>query len=240
MQRRTLQRALLLQGEWGLGERLAVRFTIPYRDIETSGGFEFDDQGLGDVDAWGLWRLGPEGGQGGGAVGGGLSFPTGKDAPVELTGENVFFGVGAPSLLATVEGFRQLPAGFRLFGSVRYRLPLGEGDEDYRFGDDLGYSGTVAWRRGEAPVEITAGFTGQHLKQDEQDGIKVDNRGGRMHYATLGAGFSLGRGLALNVLSMWLVEQDVRGDQLLAEWQAVTGLSWSWGRHDHADDHSEE
>lgn len=240
MNRRTLQRALLLQGEWGLGERFAVRAMIPYRDIETSGEFQFEGNGMGDVEAWGLWRLGAEEGQGGGAVGGGLAFPTGEDSPAALTAENVFFGVGAYSMLATVEGFRKLPAGFTVFGTARYRLPLGSGDENYRFGDDFGYSGTLTWQRENSPVGLMAGITGQHLGQDEQDGEKVDNRGGRMNYALLGASFSLGKGVTLNIVSLWLVDQDVRGDQLLAEWQAVTGLTWAWGKHEHAGHDADE
>jgi len=236
MERRTLQRSLLLQGEWGLTERVAVRAMIPYRDFKTSGEFEFNGDGMGDVEAWGLWRLGPETGKGGGAIGGGLSFPTGKDSPADLTGENVFFGTGAFSLLATVEGFRQLPAGFRLFGMARYRWPTAEGDDSYRFADVFGYSGTLAWQRENSPIGLMAGITGQHLGQDEQYGVKVSNRGGRLNYASLGASVGLGKGLALNIVSLWLVDQDVRGDQLLAEWQAVTGLTWAWGKHTHPED----
>lgn len=181
-------------------------------------------------------RLGPEGGRGGGAFGAGLSLPTAETAPVDLVGENVFFGVGAASLLATLEGFRTLNDAWSLFGSARYRLPLDEGDERYRFGDNLGYQGTLAWSSGEGRFGFNVGISSQHLGQDEQAGVKLDNRGGRFSYASLGFRYRLREGLSLGVASSWLVDQDVRGDQLLARWQMTTGLSWSWGEHTHADE----
>lgn len=231
--RRTLQRTLLLRGEVGLGERLAARARLPLREIETSGGFDFQGEGLGDLEAELMWRLGPEEGRGGGAIGGGLSLPTAEDAPVDLVGENVFFGAGAVSLLVTLEGYRKLAPGLTLFGSARYRRPFDEGDEAYRFGDDLGYQGTLAWSPGEGRFGVNVGASGQHLGRDEQAGVELDNRGGRFHYASLGVRFRLREGLDLGLAGSWLVDQDVRGDQLLARQQATVGLSWSWGEHVH-------
>ena len=236
MNRRTLQRTWLLQTEWGLGERLAVRGLIPYRHIQASGMIDFDDHGLGDVEGWALWRLGPEEGRGGGAVGGGLSFPTGKDSPSSLTSENIFFGVGNYSLLASIEGYRRIPGNLHLYGLLRYRAPLGAGDDGYRFGDDLGWVANLRWRPRNGPVGLLIGLSGQHRDQDEQNGLPVDNRGGRVHYASLGGTVSLGGGVTLSAISQWLVEQDVLGDQLLAPWQIVTALTFSWGSHEHEDD----
>jgi hypothetical protein len=229
----------LLQTEWGLGERLAVRGLIPYRDIRTSGRFDFDGSGLGDIEGWALWRLGPEGGRSGGVVGGGLAFPTGKSVPRALTNENVFFGVGNYSLLASIEGHHQLGGSLQVFGLVRYRLPLGAGNDGYRFGDDLGWTTILRWQPRGGPLGLTVGISGQHLGVDEQNGAPVPNRGGRLHYASVGASIPLGGRVTLSALSQWLVEQDVRGDQLLAPWQMVTGLTWSWGAHEHSEGHEE-
>lgn len=233
--RRTVQRSVLLRGEVGLGERYAARALLPLRSIDTTGLFEFQGEGLGDLELEVMRRLGPEGGRGGGAVGGGLALPTAESAPADLVDENVFFGAGAVSLLVTFEGYRRLAPALTLFGSARYRLPLAEGDEAYRFGDNLGYQGTLAWSPGEARFGINVGVSAQHLGRDEQAGVELDNRGGRFHYASLGARFRLRNGLDLGVASSWLVDQDVRGDQLLARRQTTVGLAWSWGEHVHAD-----
>ncbi len=239
-ERRTLQRSLLLRGEVGLTERLAVRALLPVRSIETSGLFDFEGEGLGDLEVELMRRLGPEGGRGGGAIGGGLALPTAKDAPTGLTDENVFFGAGAASLLVTLEGFRTLNPSWAIFGSARYRRPLGEGDEDYQFGDNLGYQGTLAWSSNSGRYGFNVGLSNQHLGRDEQDGLELESRGGRFHYASLGARVTLREGLSLGVASSWLVDQDVRGDQLLARRQATIGLAWSWGEHVHADPHDDE
>jgi hypothetical protein len=201
--------------------------------------FDFDDHGLGDMEGWALWRLGPESGRGGGAVGGGLSFPTGKDSPRTLTSENVFFGVGDYSFLASIEGYRRLTENLQLFGLLRYRFPLGSGDDGYRFGDDLGWTGIIRWHPRGGPVGLMLGLSGQHLDQDEQNGEPVESRGGRMHHASVGVNVPLGGGVMLSALSQWLVEQDVRGDQLLAPWQIIAGLTWSWGAHEHAEGHED-
>ena len=233
--RRTLQRTALLRAEVGLGERHAVRAVLPVRSIDTTGLFEFQGEGLGDLEVVGLRRLGPEAGKGGGAVGAGLALPTAESAPVDLVDENVFFGAGAVSFLATLEGYRKLGPALTLFGSARYRLPLAEGDEDYRFGEDLGYQGTLAWSRGDGRFGAHLGISGQHLGRDEQAGVELDNRGGRFYYASAGVRFPLRDGLDLGLASSWLVDQDVRGDQLLARRQTTVGLAWSWGEHVHED-----
>ena len=236
--RRTLQRTALLRAEVGLGELWAVRALLPVRTIDTTGGFSFSGEGLGDLEVEAMRRLGPEGGRGGGAIGGGLALPTAESAPVDLVGENVFFGTGATSLLMTFEGFRTLGPDLTLFGNARYRLPLDEGDDAYRFGDDFGYQGTLSWSPSGKRFGVNAGLSGQHLGQDEQAGIDLDNRGGRFHYASLGFSVSLRAGLDLGVASSWLIDQDVRGDQLLATRQATVGLAWSWGEHVHeGEDH---
>ena len=239
--RRTLQRSLLLRGEIGLGERYALRGLLPVRSIDTEGLFEFEGEGLGDLEFEVMRRLGPEEARGGGAVGVGLSLPTAESAPVDLVDENVFFGAGAASLLVTLEGYRILAPGVTLFGSARYRRPLDEGDEDYLFGEDFGYQGTVAWSPGDGRFGVNVGVSSQHLGRDEQAGIELDNRGGRFQYATLGLRYRLRYGLDLGVASSWLVDQDVRGDQLLARHQATFGLAWSWGEHVHeADEHEHD
>ena len=178
-------------------------------------------------------RLGPEGGRGGGAVGAGLSLPTAEESPPGLVDENVFFGAGAVGLLVTLEGFRTLRPSWALFGSARYWLPLAEGDGDYRFGGDLGYQGTLAWSPGEGRLGLNLGISNQHLGHDERNGQELDDRGGRLHYASVGVRYRLREGLALGVASSWLVDRDVRGDQLLARRQATAGLVWSWGEHVH-------
>lgn len=134
---------------------------------------------------------------------------------------------------SAVEGFRRLGSGWTLFGSARYRQPLGEGDEAYRFGDDLGIQGTVAWSPGEARYGVNAGLSSQHLGRDEQAGVEVASRGGWFRYASLGIRFRLRNGLDVGLASSWLIDQDVRGDQLLARRQATVGLAWSWGEHEH-------
>lgn len=231
--RRTLQRSLLLRGEVGLGERYAVRALLPLRTIDAAGDFEFEGEGLGDLEVELMRRLGPEGGRSGGALGAGLALPTAESAPVGLVGENVFFGAGAVSMLVTLEGYRRLAPTLTLFGSARYRLPLDEGDEAYRFGDDLGYQATLAWSRVEGRLGVNAGLSSQHLGRDEQAGAELDSRGGRLAYASLGIRYRLRDGLDLGLASSWLVDQDVRGDQLLARRQATFGLAWSWGAHEH-------
>lgn len=233
--RRTVQRAVLLRGEVGLGELWAARALLPVRSIETSGLFEFEGEGLGDLELQLMRRLGPEAGKGGGAAGLGLTLPTAESAPVDLIGSNVFFGTGAVGLLATIEGFRKMAPEWTLFGSARYRRPLGEGDESYRFGDDLGYQGTLAWGPAESRFGANLGLSGQHLGRDEQFGVELDNRGGRFHYASLGLSVSLRDGLDLGLASSWLLDQDVRGDQLLARRQTTVGLAFSWGEHVHED-----
>lgn len=210
-----------------------MRALLPLRSIDGSGDFEFSGEGLGDLELSALRRLGPEGGRGGGAFGLGLVLPTAESAPVDLVDENVFFGTGAVTLLATLEGFRRLTPAWTLFGNARYRLPLEEGDEAYRFGDDLGYQGTLSWSPGSARLGASLGLSGQHLGRDEQAGVDVDNRGGRFHYAWLGARVRLRDGLDLGLASSWLIEKDVRGDQLLARRQTTIGLAWSWGEHEH-------
>ncbi len=217
----------------GLGERYALRALLPVRSIRTSGLFDFAGEGLGDLEVELLRRLGREGGRAGGAVGAGLALPTAESAPVGLTGENVFFGAGAVSLLATLEGYRRLGGAWTLFGSARYRRPLGEGDEAYRFGDDLGYQGTLAWSPAEGRLGVNVGARGRHLGRDEEAGVELDNRGGRFHYASLGLRLRLRDGLDLGLASSWLVDEDVRGDQLLARRQTTVGLAWSWGEHRH-------
>lgn len=220
----------------GVGERYAVRGVLPLRSIETSGLFEFEGEGLGDLEVELVRRLGPEAGKGGGAVGLGFALPTAESAPIDLVDENVFFGAGSASLLVTVEGYRKLAAAWTLFASARYRRPLDEGDAGYRFGPDLGYQGTLAWSPTEGRFGANLGLSSQHLGRDEQFGVELDNRGGRFQYASLGVRYRLRDGLNLGLASSWLVDQDVRGDQLLARRQATIGLAWSWGEHVHDED----
>ncbi len=246
MGRRTRQRTLLLQTDWGLTERFAVRAVVPLIDIAASGMFTFHGSGLGDVEAWGHWGLGPELGAHGGALGAGLALPTGRDVGSELTEINsVAFSAGELSLLLSAEGFRRLAPSHTLFGLVLYRRPLGSGPGDYRFGDSLGWSGIWRWSPERTPVSFSLGLTGQHLGQDEQAGERLPFRGGRLHYATGGVSLPLGKnGGSLSLLAQRLVERDVRGDQLLAPWNLMVGYSFSWGEHTHDgpghDDHHGE
>jgi len=233
--RRTQQRLWLAQAEWGLTERLSVNALVPYRDVSASGRINFNDAGLGDIQVGANWRLGAEGKRFGGAVGGGLALPTGDDAQSGLTSENVVFGAGDFSLLASVEGFRRLATDWTVFGLARYRRPLGAGDDDYRFGDDIGWVSSVRWQVRGGPVSLMSTLSGQHLGRDHQHGASVDSRGGRMHHAGVGVGFPVGGGLSGSLLAQRLIEKDVRGDQLLAEWQFIVGLNWTWGSHEHGE-----
>jgi len=225
----------LAQGEWGLGERLSVTALIPYRDVSASGRITFNDAGLGDIQVGALWRLGTEGKRFGGAVGGGLALPTGDDAQSGLTSENVVFGAGDFSLLTSVEGFRRLAPDWTLFGLARYRRPLGAGEANYRFGDDFGWVSSLRWQVRGGPVGAMATLSGQHLGRDDQHGAAVDSRGGRLHHTGLGVAFPVGGGLSASLLAQRLIERDVRGDQLLAEWQFTAGLNWTWGTHEHGE-----
>lgn len=233
--RRTLQRVFVVQGEWGLGERFAARLFIPVRDFSASGEIELNDSGLGDVEAWGRWAVGPEMGKSGGVLAAGLAFPTGSEVDdPEVVEENIIFGAGDYSLLLSAEGFRRFGTSHTLFGIARYRYALGAGGNGYRFGDDFGWSGTWQWKPRGGPLGLTAGLSGQHLGEDRQDGAPVISRGGRLHYASGGVSFALGeKGGTIGFLAQRLIEQDVRGDQLLAPYNFTAAYTFSWGEHAH-------
>jgi hypothetical protein len=55
-----------------------------------------------------------------------------------------------------------------------------------------------------------------------------------MHYASAGANLALGeKGGSIGLLAQRLIEQDVRGDQLLAPYSFTAAYSFSWGAHEH-------
>ncbi|MEE9218357.1 MAG: hypothetical protein V3U98_04760 [Acidobacteriota bacterium] len=194
---------------------------------------DFDSSGLGDMEVWGRWGLGPELGRSGGALGFGLGLPTGRDGDPDTTDENIIFGAGDYSMLLSAEGFRKLGPAQAIFGLARYRLPLGAGSNGYRFGDDFGWAGTWQWRPRGGAVGLSLGLSGQHIDQDRQDGAPVASRGGRFHYAAAGISFPLGGKGTGGALVQRLVERSVRGDQLLSPWNFVVGYSLAWGEHTH-------
>lgn len=232
--RRTEQRTLTLQLDVGLTERFALRVFAPLRDIEASGMFEFDSAGLGDVEVWGTWGVGPELGRSGGALSAGLAFPTGRDADPDTVDENIVFGAGDYSLLVSAEGFRRVGPRQILFGLMLYRLPLGSGEGGYRFGEEFSWSGMWQFKPGGGPLGLSLGLSGQHFGQDEQHGAPVDSRGGRVHYLAGGLNFPLSEGGTIGLLAQHLIEQDVRGDQLLSPWNFIAGYSFAWGEHTHS------
>jgi hypothetical protein len=194
---------------------------------------EADTSGLGDVEVWGRWGLGPELGRSGGALGAGLAFPTGREGDPETVEENIVFGAGDASLLLAAEGFRRVGPQHTVFALALFRLPLGSGDGGYRFGEEFSWSGAWQWKPRGGPVGLSLGLSGQHFGQDEENGDPVESRGGRVHYAAAGLTFPLGDGGSVGLLGQYLIEQSVRGDQLLSPWNFVVGYTFAWGEHVH-------
>ncbi|MCZ6695552.1 MAG: hypothetical protein O7A63_03330 [Acidobacteria bacterium] len=223
----------MAQLDWGLGERLSARLLLLGRDITATGMVEFDSAGLGDIEAWARWGLGPEEGRGGGAVAGGLAFPTGREGDPSVTDENIVFGAGDYSLLLSVEGFRRLTSSQTLFGLARYRYPMGSGSNGYRFGDDFGWAATWRWNPGAGPIGLLLGASGQHLGRDELNGADVLSRGGRMNHLSAGVSFPAGKRTSIGLVGQHLIDQDMRGDQLLAQWNFVAAWTLAWGQHLH-------
>jgi hypothetical protein len=164
-----------------------------------------------------------------------VAFPTGSEADdPDVIEENIILGAGDYSLLLSAEGFWRFGPAHTLFGIARYRYALGAGDNGYRFGDDFGWSATWQWKPRGGAFGLTAGLSGQHLGRDTQDGAPVISRGGRLHYASGGVNFALGeKGGAIDLLAQRLLEQDVRGDQLLAPYSVTAAYMFSWGEHTH-------
>jgi len=230
-QRRTIQRSLVAQVDYGWTDRLATRFVLPARDIGISGRVEIDTAGIGDVEAWARWRLGDALARWSGVVSAGLALPTGREPEPSLADENAFFGAGNESLLLSAEAGRRVGDAGSLFILVAYRDPLGAASSGYRVSDDFAW--TAAWSHAPADSRfgLVLGASGRHLGQDRENGALVESRGGRLQHLHAGLTLSAGDAGRVGFIAQYLVEQDVRGDQLLAEWNLIAtyGLRWSRG-----------
>jgi len=233
--RRNTQRTILVRGEYGLTPGTSLAFGLPVRDVDLRGMETADVTGAGDLEAAVRWSPLP--------VtlarrvlinlSAGVTLPTGRSTGSDLTQENIQFGAGAVSALAAVEMSARLTPHAALFGRAGGRWPTGEGDDGYRFGDAYDWLAGLDAGQESGRVRLQAMLLGVHLKQDTQDGVPVEDRGGRLLYGIGGVRFETTEKTALAFSVQRLVDADLRGDQLAARWVFQDGVQVRFGGGEH-------
>lgn len=220
-----MQRALVAQLDLGWTDRFATRLVVQGRSIDASGRLNVEDEGLGDSELWGRVSLGAPLARWSGVASAGIALPTGDDPDPALADESAFFGAGASSLLLAGEAGRPLGTSGSLFFHAGYRRPLGAASSGYRVGDDASWTAAYSVTPGAGRTGVVVGLSGRHLGQDEESGAPVATRGGRLHHLQAGLTLGLGGAGRIALVARRLVEQQVRGDQLLSEWSFAASYS---------------
>lgn len=134
------------------------------------------------------------------------------------------FGVNA------VQSFER----FSLFGSLLYKLNT-EGDFNYQFGNTLNYD--LVGRFRVLPAEsigpqqsfyISLGLNGEHIGDDEEDGMKVPDQGGDIIYLSPGIQFFPVQNILMEIVYQHPIYRDFNGEehhpQVAADYRVIAGV----------------
>ena len=234
--RRNRQQTLLLQAEFGLTERLALSGTLPLRHAQGDGHIDLNTSGLGDTEVVLRYATNPLGLRNRASFNllGGVGLPTGRSEGIELTMENIQFGVGDFTGIAGLELSYRINSAVSGFFRSQARLVLGSNSDGYRFGNSFDNAVGVSFLLGASDLRLFTQLSTLHLKQDHLDGAPVVSRGGRRVFGALGLRFgTVGARGGVVALVQRLVDVNVRGDQLVSPWNFVLGYDIRLPGHEH-------
>ena len=238
MGRRNLQQTMLLQAEFGLTPRLALGGMLPVRNVRSEGEIDLHTTGLGDAEATLRYSAVPLTLKSKFSLNliGGLGLPTGRSEGLELTQENIQFGVGDFTGIAGFELSHAVHPSVSTYFRSQGRFVMGANSDGYRFGDAFDNALGASFRVGIRETQILAQVSTLPLEQDRQDGAPVDSRGGRWIYGAAGVRFRIGKQAGIVGLVQRLISVDVRGDQLVSPWNLLIGYDIRLPGHAHDED----
>jgi len=192
---------LQIFGGYNFTKRFGVQFNLPliYRSFRRPEGFEIDEgheSGLGDVSLTGklvLYRHQEEGIAAAATLMGGIKFPTGNSdrlaeelnevevpgaPPSGVHGHDLTLGSGSYDGVIGGTVYVQLKRAF-LSATAQYAIRT-EGDFDYRFANDLVWSGgpgALLILNDDYTLSLQANVSGEHKALDEFQGESVEDTG---------------------------------------------------------------
>lgn len=235
------QHALVLAGEVGLSERLSIQGLIPVRTVDLTGREDLSTEGAGDLEVTLRTSLThPERSRRFAAVAYyGAAFPTGKDPDPDVLQQNAQLSRGVVSGIVGGELSVKVGKDSQVYGRGETQLPLGD-DEGYRFAAARTVAALFSSPFGGSKVRWLGGLEFRYAGRDrinaEDDGQGAQvtpNRGGHQTRLLGGILVGLTRRNNLGILTSYLLDADLAGDQLAARTELVVGWQGTFGTHRH-------